>query len=1149
MAFPLIFGFTPLGDGDLREETHELARRLEGEGAYSRNPDSAHDRELLAEAETAALGRQRLDAIDANLLPDQASELLAAWEDALDIPNNAARDADQRRARAAAYASLPRPAAMARVVDLLERLGLGGQANILGGWAAAHGGTVTAGQADPTGGTTAHLILDRVATMGGAYKSTLAYQRKTPLRGEVWLKKRDALTLDDALAKTVDYANVLLPPGIDHWNPLSGATVTTSQPSPGGGNAGIAIEDTSTTQRQAAQTDSGVYAPPHAVYASVFIAKEGSAGHFARIDLVLAGAVRAAVGLRLDTGETQLLEGTASEIKSIDVGGWWFVSFRAPGTGGVATTRLRVCPAAGTVASWPAESVAATGRVVVFGARIADAVSHPAAADPWSLTFTRLEFDDESGTEWATVDVHLGDGRVSRDGDIAVSATEESGWWRIEYSLAPLDTDEIAITVRAAAGLADVFPTTSHACTGVVHVYGLAARGNAILRSSRARVVQEDATPETILQSVVLVDDEAYDDPARARNIDILSRVLPARALGQWMREGLLDEMLVTSVAPTWGGSEKLGRTALGTVSPIARNHVRPPARYRDYGPYSRLAAADLNRIQDASLFFRDNAPSGTWPNVIQEGFAARFFDFTAAASTTVILDTSIDWRDRLVTVVLKATGTDVRPGKASQHLFNPSTVQVVQFYTGTGGPSYEKALTGMFLAVDSLSGALQLRNGPGVVYGAGMVVATGAVGGRTAAPASARRVFADGAAMPDGAWYDAVRDEVYTSRANGPAVQAYASSAGPGGLQRVGAIPFVERPVSGTQTYVLDTSADWRDRFVLTASILVWPVFGSGFSSGFSLGFGAPLGAGLGPAWPGAGDVSFTENSPCDVLYTGPGQPSAGGSDWGINLDDSSFNDGVILYAREEDGALCLDLRVTALQSAYAVVLMLHASEQLGVHTTPVVVPNPTPVDGQPIYPYELNALQDGSLMAQLSEGDVPSLVAPQSMPLGPLLTGPEPYLPAAFTVRARDGVKPEGTLHRRQRISGHSARMCTMASAANGSDVLIDSRIDWRDRMIFATGIWANVDVTPGAPGDTSYNLGTAWSGAAYTHAGKPTGVQDGRHAVGIATGLTLYVGDDTAATPGGLYLRNDAGATKYVGMQVFASPPLGPRSKQRE
>jgi hypothetical protein len=99
---------------------------------------------------------------------------------------------------------------------------------------------------------------------------------------------------------------------------------------------------------------------------------------------------------------------------------------------------------------------------------------------------------------------------------------------------------------------------------------------------------------------------------------------------------------------------------------------------------------------------------------------------------------------------------------------------------------------------------------------------------------------------------------------------------------------------------------------------------------------------------------------------------------------------------------------------------------------------------------------------------------------------------------------------------------------------------------------GITEDVDFAPGQANDTVYNTEAEFSATVYTHDGLPLGAKTSNdHAISIAGTVDrlLYVGDETAGTPGGLYLRNDSGVTAYVGMMIIASPPLGPRSKRTE
>lgn len=264
---------------------------------------------------------------------------------------------------------------------------------------------------------------------------------------------------------------------------------------------------------------------------------------------------------------------------------------------------------------------------------------------------------------------------------------------------------------------------------------GILGAGFGVTSVDRSWVVADDATPESIFHLVFTMPDVLFSMPVVRTAFDILERILPTRALGQVSREGRLIEQVGSSFASTWDGAvAKMGRAFLATSG--ATPHVRPPARYRDYGPLSRLCADDLNTVQDATLFGRDNQATGMWANTVDPDLAARFFDFSAAAAATVTLDDSIDWRDRMLQVVLRMSTTDIRPGNVagSDELFNAATLYGEHLYTGTGGTgNYEQQLgaSGVYILANAGTGALQLRNTTGSTqYGGGLVIACGDVGG-----------------------------------------------------------------------------------------------------------------------------------------------------------------------------------------------------------------------------------------------------------------------------------------------------------------------------------------------------------------------------------------------------------------------------------
>ncbi len=256
----------------------------------------------------------------------------------------------------------------------------------------------------------------------------------------------------------------------------------------------------------------------------------------------------------------------------------------------------------------------------------------------------------------------------------------------------------------------------------------------ATLTPDRLMVTDEYASPECIYHVLFVLTEEQYETQKRLGALDIFERVLPAHSFGSWTRENALAEMIVTrDSGALWGGAGAVGRVYVGAslagqLTIPATN--RAPARFRDYGPMSRLAAADLNGIQDAILFDK-----GQWGNTVAADFEMRYFDREVPNATTVTIDSSIDWRDRMLFVALGwSSSNDVRITGASDHLFNGAVHDFEHVYSGTGGASYERVIgtSDLFVRVNSATGALELRKGVlgGTRWVNGMVIACGDVGG-----------------------------------------------------------------------------------------------------------------------------------------------------------------------------------------------------------------------------------------------------------------------------------------------------------------------------------------------------------------------------------------------------------------------------------
>ena len=77
-------------------------RRLQGRGAYSTLDTAIREKELGVVADVAAFVAGRVDAVAAELTPQNADDLLAEWEAWFRLSNDAARTPTERRSRLAA---------------------------------------------------------------------------------------------------------------------------------------------------------------------------------------------------------------------------------------------------------------------------------------------------------------------------------------------------------------------------------------------------------------------------------------------------------------------------------------------------------------------------------------------------------------------------------------------------------------------------------------------------------------------------------------------------------------------------------------------------------------------------------------------------------------------------------------------------------------------------------------------------------------------------------------------------------------------------------------------------------------------------------------------------------------------------------------
>lgn len=398
-------------------------------------------------------------------------------------------------------------------------------------------------------------------------------------------------------------------------------------------------------------------------------------------------------------------------------------------------------------------------------------------------------------------------------------------------------------------------------------------------------------------------------------------------------------------------------------------------------------------------------------------------------------------------------------------------------------------------------------------------------------------------------AWATTLRDRTHLRKAAGAGVDAWASYAGAGGLRRFGLSRVMTRPGSTAETCILDASTEWRDR-VLVVAAFAHRVLASGPA-----------------AFPGHPNDADFESLGFFVGYTRAG----GDIGQAVSAHHIRLATGVHLFAVDEaganarDGALALEVAPTAAHERMTIGLVIWASERLGIrHAAPSAVPSLLASDGTTIAPSDLNLLQDPAVLEQLRGGTTAAgtWIDSAAVPLGQQSHtdrgGNGPHVPATETRRTNDfDATTDAFVSREQRQLARGAHKRFFGvTLADGVERLIDSSIDWRQRFISGVGRVHTSDIRPGAGSDTAHNAASSWDRAGYLGpglrspriaamsfiGGVPAGhvVAPPNHALFLDAASKVSLFADS--TSGALYVRNDAGGTRYVTGFVEATEPVG-------
>lgn len=335
----------------------------------------------------------------------------------------------------------------------------------------------------------------------------------------------------------------------------------------------------------------------------------------------------------------------------------------------------------------------------------------------------------------------------------------------------------------------------------------------------------------------------------------------------------------------------------------------------------------------------------------------------------------------------------------------------------------------------------------------------------------------------------------------------------GDGGLYRIGVVTGFDVD----ETLTLDSEADWRDRILVTWCLRSQP---GEWSASYT-----------GPAHPGSDNDSLTRAAfalaASTIRYTGTGRADETAHGYVARPADEYS-----LYADSTTGALKLhrdaDDAASDPDTAY---LLIMASPQLGQRSSPAALPDISATDGTQIEPYQLNGFQDRALLGQMRET---ASAATDCFPLGPKLDAGG--VPERWTVRGEP---------RRQPTAGMVTRFL-YATAADGTEVVVDASIDWRDRFVWIGARRSTSAIGPGGAAETSHNTATSFNTARYTGPGEDGALTLQGYSLQLDqtwSSATLQL--RVRPSDGALMLANETGSTQYVTGIVGASFQLGPRS----
>lgn len=665
------------------------------------------------------------------------------------------------------------------------------------------------------------------------------------------------------------------------------------------------------------------------------------------------------------------------------------------------------------------------------------------------------------------------------------------------------------------------------------------------------------AEPSSIAQVAILLDEDDHTPSAvgdtpheKLALAEALQRSFPAQAIGQLSRGARMQKCFASARGARWaastsadGADADIGKVILDADPPQIglADTLRYPVRQVSFAQLTRLDAEDLNLVQRKLLWHASENDALATTGLSTQGVVGQaiWFSFAVPAASTATVHFA-DLADRMVTIYAAGgTSGGRRPGEVNDSDGGDVRTFSDLWFTGnvSNDTSYRSrdftdgvvTYVGSRFVYNASSGLRFVNAEASEMEVWGFALISPRLGARASAPTPSdtdtRLEFLDGmsgSTFTGTIWSDIASASII-ARATGTSDPGGVSG---GGVRRVGVLVAVEPPASGRREVVLDTTEDWRDRLIVLA-------FGSSD--------GDPVRPGI------VGDDDIDTSAPI-LFYSGTGvsDPTIGFS----AILDGTTGD-VRVYARDTDGALCVDFASTLSESSYTLLLQVIGTEQLGYSSIPVSrITSAFGTMNTRIEPRQLNLPQDCGFYEQMGQGEFRLETQPDDsacLPLGPMGDG-EPRLPFSFRLRTQSPIAGAGGVrHVRQRLADVLRIFQVVPVPSNALDLTYpyarqrDFR-DLLDRFAIFHIVWSTTDIRPGQTNDTAWTSASRYSRFIWTGGG---GGPDGTYAITLASNLVLCVTQTIGLPPvQRLAIRNTTGSTIYVALMAEFGPKLGLR-----